>query len=250
MRIAISLDGDNINSNVDQRFGRCKYFMVVDIENKKIIKSEIVLNKGAEQGHGAGIKAAEQVADFNVNYVLTGELGPNSSSVLDKLNINSYHASGKVKDAINMFLEDKLEKITKIAKPHGNKEKKENNDVQKNDNPERVFIPLLNDNGLDSDVSEHFGHAPFFAVYNTKTKNLEIKENKLDHVDQNKSPVDQIVELADPTTVFALGIGARAIQLFNEKGITIKTGECSTVKDVIDNIKDLDTHTHDCGHKH
>jgi len=244
MRIAISIDGDNINSNIDQRFGRCKYFLIVDIENKKVLKTEAVLNEGAEQGHGAGIKAAEQIGELKVNSILTGELGPNATAVLDKIKVKAYHASGKAKDAINLFLENKLEIIAEVAAPH------QNSVAIKNTDSERIFIPLLDNKGMKSEISGHFGHAPFFAIYDTKTKKMEIKENNLNHTDPNKSPVDQIVELANPTSVFALGIGARAIQLFNEKGITIKTGDYSTVQEVIDNIKSLKSQAKDCGHKH
>lgn len=244
MKIAVSSDGDTIDSNVDQRFGRCKYFIIANIENKKIIKSEAVLNEGAVQGHGAGIRAAEQVGEFNVEKILTGQLGPNATVVLGKLGITPYHASGKAKDAINKFLNNELKPISETAEPHSgivNKEKTKG---------ERIFFPLLDNNGKDSEISQHFGHAPFFGVYDVEKKELKIIENDLDHTDPNKSPIDQIEEAVNPTTIFAKGIGGRAVGIIAEKGLSLKTGDYKTVKEVIVNLDKLENQTQSCGHKH
>ncbi|MBU0627899.1 MAG: hypothetical protein KKC75_01810 [Nanoarchaeota archaeon] len=244
MKIAISSDGESLNSNIDQRFGRCKYFLIADIEGNKIVKTKSILNEGAEQGHGAGIKAAEQVGELKVDSVLTGELGPNASAVLEKLKIKAYHASGKSKDALNKFLKNELEPISETAKPHSriaNKEKSKG---------ERIFFPLLDNNGEDSEISQHFGHAPFFGVYDVEKKKLSIIENNLDHVDPAKSPIDQIEETVNPTTIFAKGIGGRAIGIIQEKGLSLKTGNYSTVKEVIKNLDKLSGQTQDCGHIH
>ncbi len=244
MRIAISGDGENINSNIDQRFGRCKYFLIADIEGNKIVKTKAVLNEGAEQGHGAGIKAAEQIGELKVNSVLTGELGPNATAVLDKLKIKAYHASGKAKDAINKFLKNELELISETATPHSGIKS-----IEKSKG-ERIFFPLLDNNGEDSEISGHFGHAPFFGVYDVEKKELKIIENNLDHTDPNKSPIDQIEEAVNPTTIFAKGIGGRAIGIIAEKGLSLKTGDYDTVKEAIKNLDKLNDQTQSCGHKH
>ncbi len=244
MKIAISCDGNNINSSIDQRFGRCKYFLIVELEGNKIIKTEAVLNEGAEQGHGAGIKAAEQIGKLKVEKVLTGQLGPNATTVLDKLGIIAYQASGKAKDAINKFLNKELKPISETAEPHSgisNKEKSKG---------ERIFFPLLNDNGEDSEISEHFGHAPFFGVYDVGKKELKIIENNLDHTDPTKSPIDQIEEAVHPTTIFAKGIGGRAIGIIQEKGLSLKTGDYRTIKEAIKNLDKLKDQAQSCGHEH
>ena len=73
-------------------------------------------------------------------------------------------------------------------------------------------------------------------------------ENKLDHSDPDKSPVDQISEAFNPVVVFAKGIGSRAIMLFKEKGICLKTGNYGTVKEVMQNLDKLEDVTESCGH--
>lgn len=244
MRIVISSDGDTIENNVDMRFGRCRYFLIVDIEDGEIIDVKSVENEGAVMGHGAGIKAAQQAGNLNPDKIITGNLGPNAFNVLSQLNISAYMGSGIVKDSIQKLLEGKLERISQNDSNPGQEVREEN--TEKDD--KIVFMPLLNDNGEDSEIAGHFGHAPFFGLYNIKEGKLTVVENKLDHSDPDKSPVDQISEAFNPVVVFAKGIGSRAIMLFKEKGICLKTGNYGTVKEVMQNLDKLEDVTESCGH--
>jgi predicted Fe-Mo cluster-binding NifX family protein len=242
-KIAITSDGSTLDSMVDQRFGRCRYFLVVELADKEIKEVKAVENEGAIQGHGAGIKAAQQVGELGVSAVISGDVGPNAANVLGQLGIRTYHASGSAKEALDRFNKNELGGITETveSKPGAVTEQTED---------ERIFFPLLDSNGMDSHISPHFGHAPFFGLYDVKTKEFSITANTLSHTDPNKSPVDQIVDAVNPTTVFAHGIGARAIMLFNERGIALKTGSYETVKEAIENIDQLQEQTTDCGHGH
>jgi len=243
MKIAISSEGKNIEDKIDIRFGRCKYFIIVDSENNNDF--EVIENQGALQGHGAGIKAAQQLGELEINIVITGDLGPNATNVLNQLNIKSYHSSGSIKTAIQDFINDKLEQINEIGESHKGMNNSENKPSE-----EKIFFPLLNDNGLDSKISEHFGHAPFFGIYDVEKKDFKIIKNDLDHVNPNKSPIDQIQEAVNPTTIFAKGIGGRAIKIIEEKGLLLKTGDYNTVKEVIVNLDKLENQTTSCGHEH
>jgi predicted Fe-Mo cluster-binding NifX family protein len=244
MKIAISCQDKGIESIIDQRFGRSKYFLIVDIKDNEIVNEESVLNEGTTQGHGAGIKAAEQIGELGVNVVITGDLGPNATKVLDKLEIKSYHGYGNAKEIIDNFINNKLEEIMEISPAHP-----ETNAIKK-EGSERIFFPLLDDEGENSKISQHFGHAPFFGLYDVEQKELKIIENNLDHSDPNKSPIDQIEDAVNPTTIFAKGIGARAIQIIEQKGLQLKTGNYDTVKDVLENLDKLENQTQGCGHEH
>jgi len=242
MRIAISSDGATIESKVDQRFGRCKYFIIVETENNEVKETSAVENQGALQEHGAGIKSAEQVGKLKIDTVITGDLGPNATNVLKQLRIKTYHAGGKVSDVISAYLSNSLKEINKIATPHNT------NSQIKNNISEKIFFPLLDNNGENSKISEHFGHAPFFGLYDVELKLFSIIKNDLDHTDPNQSPIDQIQKAVNPTTIFAKGIGGRAIDLIKEKGLKLKTGNYSTVKEVITNLNNLSTQSASCGH--
>lgn len=243
MKIAISSTGKELEDNIDSRFGRCPYFIIVEVKDKEMKNGEAIENIASSQTGGAGMSAAQLVADHKIDAVITPNIGPRAFDVFKQLGIKIYKAQGKIIDAVNSFTDGKLEEIKDSTGP----QHMGMNDSSKINNSEKIFIPLLDNKGEDSNISEHFGHAPFFAVYDTKKSELTIKENVLDHANPSLSPVDQIVEEADPTIVFAKGIGGRAIELFHKKGIKLKTGDFKIVKDIIENIEELKDLKEGCG---
>ena len=116
MRIAISSTGKDLDSQIDNRFGRCPYFVIVEVENKDIKSSKAIENTATAQAGGAGISAAELVGNQNVEAVITGNSGPRAFSVLSELGIDIYQATGIVKEAVMQLIEGKL---TKIQGPTG-----------------------------------------------------------------------------------------------------------------------------------
>ena len=104
MKIAISSTEKDLNSNVDNVFGRCPYFIIAEIKNRKIIKIEAVKNISAKKLGGAGISAAQLVADKGVNAVVTGNIGPRALNVLNQFKIKVYKDSGSIKQVLQKFL--------------------------------------------------------------------------------------------------------------------------------------------------
>ncbi len=113
---------------------------------------------------------------------------------------------------------------------------------------QRLFIPLLSNEGENSEVSLHFGHAPYFGLYDFNNKDLKIIENNLDHGNVEKSPVDQIIENMNPTVVFAQDMGGRALELFTKNNIELRSGPYKIVKEIIDNFDNLKKLDTSCGH--
>jgi len=111
----------------------------------------------------------------------------------------------------------------------------------------RILIAINENNGSDSVLSEHFGHCPYFAIYETETEKLKIVKNELDHSNQNMTPVDQTMKFS-PDVVFSKGMGQRAIKLFSEKDVEIKTGSYDIVKEVVDNLGNLKKLSMGCEH--
>ena len=101
MRIAISASGSTLDTEVDPRFGRCRYFIIVDPENMEF---ESVENSGAQAGGGAGIATAQMIADKGVEAILTGNCGPNAFQVLSAAGIKVITGvSGKVRDTVQDY---------------------------------------------------------------------------------------------------------------------------------------------------
>jgi len=117
MKIAISSTGKNLESEVDARFGRCDYFLIVEIENKKIKDFKAIENTGKDQMGGAGVTAGEIVAKQKVDAIITVNLGPRAFSVFEQFKINAYQGEGKIKDVIQKFLDGKLKEISNATGP-------------------------------------------------------------------------------------------------------------------------------------
>ena len=92
MKIAISSTELSPNAWVDFRFGRCRCFAIVDVEADTW---DYIDNEAAALGGGAGLQAAQMIADTGVDAVITGNLGPNASSVLEAAGIKTVFALDK-----------------------------------------------------------------------------------------------------------------------------------------------------------
>jgi len=116
MKIAISSKGKEFEkSEVSEIFGRCPYFVIVEINNKegdkRIDKIEVIENISKNQMGGAGISAAKSIVEKNVEVLITGNIGPRASSVLKQFNVRVYKGNGLIKDVLQKFMDSKLEKI-------------------------------------------------------------------------------------------------------------------------------------------
>ncbi|MCD6476677.1 MAG: NifB/NifX family molybdenum-iron cluster-binding protein [Candidatus Aenigmarchaeota archaeon] len=112
MKIAISSTGKDLESQVGMVFGRCKYFIIVDVEEKEIKNYEALENTASTQFGGAGIAAAELVGNQGVKIVITGALGPRAFGIFNQIGIKAYKGTGTIKKAVEDYLEGKLQEIT------------------------------------------------------------------------------------------------------------------------------------------
>jgi len=84
MKIAITARGKTLEDAVDPRFGRSPYFVVVDTDTAAV---EAIENPNVALGGGAGIQAAQMMAERDVKAVLTGNCGPNAYQTLEAAGI-------------------------------------------------------------------------------------------------------------------------------------------------------------------
>jgi predicted Fe-Mo cluster-binding NifX family protein len=109
MKIAISSSGTDQSAQVDPRFGRCQYFIIVDTDSGE---TEAIPNAAQSAGGGAGIQAAQTVADHGAETVLTGNVGPNAHRALQAAKITVITGvSGTVSSALQAFQDGKY-KVT------------------------------------------------------------------------------------------------------------------------------------------
>jgi len=108
MKIAVSTVGNTLAAQVDRRFGRCPYFVIVDSETMMF---EAVPNVAAGAMGGAGIQAAQAIASKGVKVLITGNVGPNAFQTLSSAGIEIVvGASGTVKEIVERFKKGELSK--------------------------------------------------------------------------------------------------------------------------------------------
>ena len=107
MKIAISAAGRTLDAEVDPRFGRCQYFIIIDTETMQF---EAVENASSMASGGAGISAAQMVVGEGVQAVLTGNCGPKAYQVLSAAGVQVITGvSGDVKEALQNYKSGKYQ---------------------------------------------------------------------------------------------------------------------------------------------
>jgi len=117
MKIAISSTGKTLESGVDPRFGRCAYFLIIEIKDNKVKGFNSIENTAKAQTGGAGITAGEIVANEKVDAVITTNLGPRAFSVFEQFGIKVYFGKGKIKKVVQDFINKKLEELKDATGP-------------------------------------------------------------------------------------------------------------------------------------
>ena len=102
MKIAVTSQGDTLDSQVDPRFGRAAYILIVDTETLEFEAFDNNENKNSFKG--AGTQAAAMVSEKQAEVLLTGFCGPNAFSTLEAAGVKvANDQSGRVIDAVQKF---------------------------------------------------------------------------------------------------------------------------------------------------
>ncbi|MGI6358619.1 MAG: NifB/NifX family molybdenum-iron cluster-binding protein [Bacillota bacterium] len=112
MRICITSKGKELTDQLDERFGRCSYLLVVDTSSGAV---ESLKNPGVLVDHGAAIAAAQRVLDAQVDVLLTGNLGPNAEGMLESHNMTVYQARNcSVQEALAAYQAGQLKQLLSV----------------------------------------------------------------------------------------------------------------------------------------
>ena len=100
-KICVTSQGNNLDSTVDPRFGRCQYFLVVDSDS---LEFEAIENPNIDSAGGAGIQSGQLIAQKQVKEVLTGNVGPNAYQTLNAAGIKVITGiTGNVREVIESY---------------------------------------------------------------------------------------------------------------------------------------------------
>lgn len=103
MLVAVTAKGTNLAAEVDPRFGRAPYILIVDTETMDFQSLDNSENVNAFKG--AGIQAATMVADKGAEVLLTGYCGPNAFKTVQAAGMKVVSdVTGTVEQAVKKFL--------------------------------------------------------------------------------------------------------------------------------------------------
>jgi len=116
MKICVTAVSGSLDAQVDPRFGRCPYFVIVDSETMEF---EALSNIASGSMSGAGIQAAQTVAGKGAEVLITGNVGPNAFQALSAAGIRvMLDAFGNVREAIKKYKSGEL-KVTNSPNVRG-----------------------------------------------------------------------------------------------------------------------------------
>ena len=106
MKICVTATAGDLNAQIDPRFGRSQYFVIVDSDT---LAFEAVPNEAMNAPGGAGIQAAQAMVNKGVDVVISGNIGPNAFQVLSTAGVKiATGAYGTVNEAFEMYKSGKL----------------------------------------------------------------------------------------------------------------------------------------------
>ena len=111
MKIAITTQGQGLSSQLDPRFGRTKWFILIDTVRNQLKTHDNTVNLNASSG--AGIQTAQNIADLEAEVVITGNMGPNAFKTLNAAEVKVFLSkAATAQDALELFKEGKLQEVT------------------------------------------------------------------------------------------------------------------------------------------
>jgi predicted Fe-Mo cluster-binding NifX family protein len=119
----------------------------------------------------------------------------------------------------------------------------------------RIVVPVSDDRGIDAQLSQHFGRAPFFAIIDLDEEGNVIGQgtiaNTSEHFGGVGLPPDRILQLK-PKALITYGLGPKALRVFQNAGVAVLRTEANTVRDVVTayNNNELQELTHGCHQAH
>lgn len=110
MKIAVTSQGNDMSSEIDLRFGRAKWLIVVDTETGDFQAHDNAVNLNAMQG--AGIQTGRNVAELGVEAVITGNVGPKAFTTLTAAKVKICLAKQQtVQQAVDSFKSGELSEV-------------------------------------------------------------------------------------------------------------------------------------------
>ena len=108
MKICVTATANSLDAQIDPRFGRCSYLVIIDSET---VQFEAIPNMAAGATGGAGIQVAQTITSKGVKLLITGNIGPKAFGALSAAGIEIVtDAFGTIREAVEKFKRGELKK--------------------------------------------------------------------------------------------------------------------------------------------
>jgi len=97
----------------------------------------------------------------------------------------------------------------------------------------KICIPTETNEGLNAEVHEHFGSAPFFTIYDTDKNEVKTVDNTNAHHSHGMCHPIGVLGTSTIDVVVCQGMGMRAVQKLNEANIKAFRVVAGTVSEII-----------------
>lgn len=116
MKICITAGAPGLDAPLDPRVGRCAYFVIVETDSMEEVES--ISNTSAGAAGGAGIQAAQTIANTGASALITGNVGPNAVHTLSAAGVKIYlDQGGTVREVAERFKQGELKEISSASAP-------------------------------------------------------------------------------------------------------------------------------------
>jgi predicted Fe-Mo cluster-binding NifX family protein len=101
----------------------------------------------------------------------------------------------------------------------------------------KIAVTAENNNGLESMVAQHFGHAPFFIMVDMENGEVTAVQDVTNPFAQAHQPgqIPGFIHEQKANVILSGGMGGRAIAFFEQLGIKAATGATGTVRQSLEN---------------
>jgi predicted Fe-Mo cluster-binding NifX family protein len=100
----------------------------------------------------------------------------------------------------------------------------------------KIAVTAENNNGLESLVAQHFGHAPFFMLVDVENGQVNAVQAVANPYATAHQPgeIPTFIKQQNADVILSGGMGGRAIQFFEQAGIKAATGASGTVRQALE----------------
>jgi predicted Fe-Mo cluster-binding NifX family protein len=117
-RIALACeDNQGLGGQISQHFGRCPYYLIVEVEGLEIVKTETV-NNPYYNSHSPGM-VPKFINEQGANVMIAGGMGPRAIDMFTSLGIEAVSgATGNVGNILQAYLRGEISGVEACQHDH------------------------------------------------------------------------------------------------------------------------------------